>query len=188
MIRPARALLALPLAAALLSACAGGPGSGYSFDPIYAEDVRSVAVPIWDNETFYPGAEVELTEAIVKEIQRVTPWAVVRSDTAETSLEGTIRAIQLETLSIDRDAGLVQEQGLRYTVDFAWKDNRTGQYLVRRTDYDGYAAFVPARADAFGGAPAGRGTGLGGERIQTGQNDVITRLARDIVAELRTAW
>lgn len=153
--------------------CAGG-GSGYSFEPVYSSDVRSISVPIWENRTYYARAELDLTEALVKQIQRTTPWVVSRSGVAETTLEGAITDIRLETLSIDRTSGLVQEQGVRYTVEFTWKDNRTGQELVRRADYDGYAAFVPS---------------LGvGERLEIGQAGAVEVLARDIVSELRTRW
>ena len=47
--------------------CAGG-GSGYSFEPVYSSDVRSISVPIWENRTYYARAELDLTEALVKEI------------------------------------------------------------------------------------------------------------------------
>jgi len=175
-VSPLGRVVALLLGAAVPLACSGcaGGGAGYSFEPVYASDVRTIAVPVWDNQTYYPRAEVELTEAIVKEIQRTTPWVVTRPEIAETSLEGAITDIRLETLSIDRTSGLVQEQGVRYTVEFTWKDNRTGQELVRRADYDGYAAFVPS---------------LGvGERLEIGQAGAVAELAEDIVAELRTRW
>ncbi|MEL7474537.1 MAG: LPS assembly lipoprotein LptE [Planctomycetota bacterium] len=157
-----------------LTGCVGDPAAGYSFAPLYPADVRSIAVPIWENRAFYPGAEVELTEAIVKEIQRTTDWAVTPSGIAETSLNGAINDIDLETLSIDRDSGLTQEQIVRYRVDFVWQDNRTGEELLRRVDFDGVGSYVPSIG--------------AGERPELGRSAAVDRLARDVVRELRALW
>ena len=78
-----------PAAVALVcvvGCCVVGCGvtSGYSLERAYTSDVRTVAVPVWDNATFSTGLEVQLTEAIVKEIQRTTPWRVTSGASAES--------------------------------------------------------------------------------------------------------
>ena len=47
-----------------------GYGSGEEFD----ESIRSVAVPIFENRTFYRETEFRLADALVKEIEHRTPY------------------------------------------------------------------------------------------------------------------
>lgn len=184
----ALAIRLAPLAAALLwaalgaafgaalvsSGCSADPTRGYSFDPTHDSRVRTVSVPIFGNESYHSGLEVRLTEAIIKEIQRATPWRVVGSENAATTLQGTITDVDLRMLSRQRDSGLVQEQAVIVEVSFDWTDNRTGQTRVSRRGFEGIASFVPHRGV--------------GEPIENAENAALRELARDIVAELRTDW
>ena len=160
--------------AALLAGCSSDPTKGYSFTSSYDTSVRTVAVPMFQNPTYARGLEIELTDAIVKEIQSRTPWRVTTEGTANTTLTGTLTNSQLQQLSYSRDTGYVQEVGVTLTVDFDWKDARTGKTLVSRRNFSAMASFVPE-------SPAN-------ERIEHGQHAAIQKLARDIVTELRSNW
>lgn len=163
----------VPACLLLLSACASDPTRGYSFQSTYSSSVRSVSVPVFDNQTFFRGMEMDLTDAIVKEIQRSTPWVVVQ-DGGQTTLTGSITDAQLRNLTTSSRTGLVAEMAMQTTVDFEWRDSRTGKVLVSRRGFRAMEPFVPAR-------PAG-------ERIEQGTHAVVQELARDIVAELRSSW
>ena len=162
------------LACALSGACSSDPRSGYAFATTHDPHVRTVAVPIFENRTFSTGMEARLTEAIVKEIQRTTPWRVVRTGEAATTLRGAITGSDLESVTRQHATGLVQEQGVRITVEFEWIDNRTGQPIVSRRNFSSLATFVPHRGVQ--------------ERLEVGHNEAIRELSRDIVAELRANW
>ena len=162
----------LSLVAAVPVALAGC--SGYSFDAPYRGDVVTVAVPIWENITYDYGLEAELTDALIKEIHRSTPYKVVNAGGADTVLSGTIRSSDLSSLVKDSDTGLVQELAFTMTVDFEWKRASDGEVLVSLRGYDGSGEFVPDLDAA--------------ERVQAGQRRAIDRLAKDIVAELRSGW
>lgn len=166
-------LAALGLAALLSGGCAAAPDEGYVLGDAHDRSIRSVRVPLFENETFDHGLEMRLTEALIKEIERSTPWNV-STDAAATSLTGSIRTSNLATLSTNRDSGLVQELAVEIAVDFEWRDNRTGRTLLARRDFRSAGTFVPA----FGVQ----------ERLATGQQAAIEALARDIVAELRSDW
>lgn len=161
-------------ASPLVGGCASDPRQGYSFSDTHSTEFRTVSVPIFENATFTPGIEAELTEAIIKEINARTPWRVTDSSSADTTLAGVVRTADLGRLSTDPRTGLVQELAVRVTIDFDWRDNRTGKVLRSRRSFTGVDTFVPAR-----------GTG---ERIDAGQRSAIDRLARDVVAELRSDW
>ena len=124
--------VALVALVSLLLACSSSPQEGYSFDSSFSDDVQTVAVPIFENKTLYHGVEFDLTEAIVKEIQRSTPWVVTSTGSAQTTLTGSVTDAELLTFSRDRDTGLVMEQGYRLTIDFEWVDNRNGETLLQR--------------------------------------------------------
>lgn len=158
----------------LLSACASDPTQGYSLKPPYRDDVKTIAVPIFDNATYAHGIETELTDAIVKEIHRSTPWRVTSLDKADTSLRGTITDTDLRKLTTNSDSGLVESLAVEITVSFEWKRIESGEVLVSRRNFKGARVFVPAH-----GAQ---------ERLEYGRSAAIDQLARDIVATLRSSW
>jgi hypothetical protein len=164
----------LPALLGALAGCSSDPGSGYAFAEPYDAGVRTVGVPIFSNQTFARGAELALTDAIVKQIQQQTPWRVVSPDRADTVLEGAIVEAELGVLSNSPRTGLVEEQTYRLTVRFAWRDNRTGETRVVRENFSAVGVFAPARGV--------------GERIEVGQRDAIDELAHDIVASMRSGW
>jgi hypothetical protein len=165
------ALALFAVTVAVLSGCAGDPSKGYSFTSSYDQRIKTVAVPMFKNPTFMHGVEFELTDAIIKEIQRSTPWKV--SPAGSTTLTGSITDARLDKLSTGRQ-GLAQELTVTLSVDFEWKDNATGKVLVGRRNFTSSEAFVPAR-------PVG-------ERIETGQSASVQALARDIVSQMRADW
>lgn len=167
----AAASLALLLAGA---GCSSDPHDGYSFSSPHDESVKTVAVEIFENDTFSSGIEAQLSEAIAKEIMRTTKWRISSTRSADTVLTGTVTTSELRPLSSDQQTGLVQEMGLRLTVDFDWRNNRNGKTLVSRRSFTAMDTFVPAIQS--------------GERIETGQSSTVQALARSIVAELRSSW
>ncbi len=170
-----RALAAtVALATCLLSGCASDPKEGYAFKSAHDESIRTVSVPIFENTTFSGGAETQITEAIIKEIQRSTRWTVVSSTSSDATLKGTLTSSQLRRLASAPFTGLTQEYGVEYKVDFEFRDNRSGKPLVVRRNFSALETFAPSSRV--------------GERIEVGQAGTADALARDIVAELRSAW
>ncbi len=160
--------------AGLLSGCSADPTRGYSFNSTFDSQVRTISVPIFRNDTYASGLELTLTEAIITEIQRSTPWRVVEPTHAATTLSGSIDKINMTQLTRQRTTGLIQEQALRVTISFDWVDNRSGQVRVSRREFTSISSFVPHRG--------------AGEPLEVAQASAIRELARDIVAELRADW
>lgn len=174
----ARRCIAAALAAALVcgsAGCSSDPTRGYSFRSTYGENVRTVAIPVWDNQSFAYGLEVHLTDALIKEIQRTTPWVVTSADNAaQTTLTGAITDATLRQLTTSSATGLVQEMAVEVVVDFEWRDARSGRVLVSRRNFRAMESFVPARPTS--------------ERLELGQHAAVQEIARAIVAELRSNW
>jgi hypothetical protein len=158
---------------AWLGACHAEPTRGYSFASTIGGSSRTISVDILDNYTFSKGAETELTEAVIKELQRATTLRVTR-DHADTSLTGVVRGVDMKRVARDSASGLTDQLSIKVTVDFEWKDNRTGAVLLGRRNFSAVDVFVP-----------GQGTG---EPIELGRRLATQRLAADLVAELRSTW
>lgn len=158
----------------LLVLSLGQLGCGYSSMELFPDDVHTVAVPIFENRTFYRGIEFELAEAMVKQIQSRTPYKVVAPGMAQTILEGTITQVEQTQLSRRRPGGLPQEMELTITVDFAWKNLGPGGVIKDRRGFQAVGRYIPT-------------SGIG-EPYELGQHDAVERLARDIVSTMRTDW
>ncbi|MFK7759074.1 MAG: LPS assembly lipoprotein LptE [Phycisphaerales bacterium] len=157
----------------LLQSCAS-QGKGYTFGSNFDTSIRSIAIPIFANETFERGIELQFTESLNKQIRARTPWALVNSDRADTTLVGVITNTGLSEVSRAPRTGLVQEQAVRVTVRFEWRDNRTGEILVARSNFSATSTFVPQRGIA--------------ERYEHGQREAIEELATDLISQLRENW
>jgi hypothetical protein len=172
--------LSLPCVCALAAVWPGAPGCssdptrGYSFRPAYDQSVRTIEVPIFENPTFYHGVEVQLTDAIIKELQRQTPYAVVASGSAQSTLSGTVTDVRLRPMTTNRRTGLVEDIAVSMTIDFTWRDNRSGQPLVQRSSFTASEDFVPSRPT--------------NERLELGEHAVVQELARAVVNEMRSKW
>lgn len=177
---PVRAVLIALLA--LLPAGCGYTWSsnGSSFDGpisvpesnIYPRDVRTVAVPTFTNQTYYRGIELTLSKAVINQLEERTPYKVVSRETADTILEGHIVSAGVRTLSRNAYSALAQEQLYVITVNFTWKDLRSGKILVDRHGFEQTAAYYPTL----------------GENQFVGTQSNVEQLAIAIVEELQAPW
>jgi hypothetical protein len=158
----------------LLTLTLGQLGCGYSSKELFPTEVHTVAVPIFENRTFYRGIEFELAEAMVKQVESRTPYKGVAPGTAQTILEGTITDIEQTQLSRRRPGGLPQEMEVTVTVDFVWKDLGRGGVIKDRRGFQAVGRYIPT-------------AGIG-EPFETAQHDAVERLARDIVSTMRSDW
>lgn len=168
------AALSLTLTIAALSGCASDPAQGYSLASIWPEDVTTVAVPIFRNESFTRDVEFELTDAVIKSIEARTPYRVTTQARADTILLGSVREVRLEQLSASRLTGLGEEVIVSVTIDFEWRELGSDRLRVARKSFTGNGLFVPS-------APTG-------ERIELGRFSAVQELANDLVDELQAAW
>lgn len=162
------------LALLVCAGCSTDPSAGYANLSSHRDDVGSVSVPIFTNLTHYHGVETMLTQSLMRRVQRETPWRLAGGAAADTTLTGSIVAIELERLGQDRVTGLGNEMAVDIAVDFRWVDNRTGDSIVARRNYRGSATFVPVQGVR--------------EPIETGLQGAVESLAESIIAELRTDW
>ena len=173
--------LALVACALLLAAGCGYKGGGggadddeggYQWSSLYRQDVRTVAVPIFTTTSFDRGVEFNLSEAVVKQIEATTPYKVVPRARADTILEGQVTDVAVNVISTDPNSAIPQEQMLGLTIDFIWKDLRTGRILVERRGFEQTATYYPTL----------------GEGRFVGRQQAVEKLAAGIVQELQADW
>lgn len=177
-----RGILSVILAVALLGSSGGCAGrraaeadaAGYTARSLYPAGYRTIAVSIFDNRTFVTGLERDITDALIKEIQTRTPYAITRTESAETELSGAIVGVEKTRLNRARGSGLVREMLLSVTVDFQWRDLRTGKVIVERKQFSASDEYMPSRPF--------------GERPDIAEYGVAQTLARQIVGEMRDQW
>jgi hypothetical protein len=105
--------------------------SGYSDEPLFPQDVSSVCLEMFDNQTFRRGVEYELSDALAKRIEVETPYKLVSSlDRADTVIGGQIISMEIFELSTEREIGRVLEQELELQAMVNWKNLKTGELLI----------------------------------------------------------
>lgn len=145
---------------------------GHKWNGLYRQDVKTVAVPIFINRTYYRGVEFNLTKAVINQIESRTPYKVVAREQADTILEGEVMNVGVFTQSRSQTMGLPQEQLYHIIVSFTWKDLRTGQMLAVRHGFEQTSPYYPTL----------------GEDPFAGSQDAIERLGMAIAEELQANW
>ncbi|MHC4324349.1 MAG: LPS assembly lipoprotein LptE [Planctomycetota bacterium] len=138
----------------VLCSCALGLGlcgcAGYSNDSLFPEDVRSVCLEMFDNQTFRRGVEYELSDALAKRIEVDTPYKIVSdSDRADTVISGQIVSIGELGLSTDRDLGTVLEKEVELHVVVNWKNLKTGQLMMDQLNVSASASYSEYQQQDF---------------------------------------
>lgn len=169
-----KTLGALLLLSSLLIGCASDPSKGWAQSSAFNTSLRTIAVPVFANSTSNRSLSQNLTEAVVKEIESVTPWKVTGQGRADTMLRGTLTDYRLTLLSKDPTTGLANEMLVQATVNFQWIDLRTGEPIIERDGFAASSLFTPSRPSQ--------------QPVEIGSFEVVQVLARDIVDTLQAEW
>jgi hypothetical protein len=158
-----------------LGACATDRSRGYAVMGRPAFGVATVFVPVFNNRTLSTGTETLLTEAVMKQVQARTGMKVVSNEAvAESVLRGEVVNVEMRRMSVESTTGYVQELAVVITIDWTWTQATTGRVLASKKNFTSVDTFVPARPT--------------GERLATGENAAVQRLAHDVVDAMRESW
>ncbi len=166
--------LALLLLAVALPGCAG-----YMVGGAYAPDVRTVHVPTFTTDSYRRGFELQLTEAVQKQIQSRTPYRLTKGPGADTRLTGHIVEVRKDVLTETRFDD-PRELQLSLAVEVRWEDLRSGQVLSSRQ--------MPLSGDAVQLIAHSEFAPEVGHSLATATQDVTESLARQIVSMMETPW
>lgn len=207
-----RGLAILIVVLAGVAAGCRGPLSvfGYTTEPPFDPNIRTVYVPAFKLEAFVTTADRfldrDLTEALVRELSgRRSPMRVISDrDRADTELIGTIKLIT-KTVQNRNQQNLTREIEVTIQAEVVWRDLRTGDVLTnpksakQRNPPAPPAAFDPSREPPPPDAPndkvtpvpiiaTGRALPELGESNATANKMAVDRLARQIVNMMERDW
>ncbi len=154
-----------------MAAVAAG-GCGYSAESLHPQGIRTVYVEMFQSKEFRRGLEMQLTEALRKEIDRGTPYRNAPKDKADTIISGEILEVRQGVLGRNFATDLPREKAATVVLSYRWKDVRTGRILVENRQFAQTVEYVPELRENFFMA----------------SEDAMNKLARRIVDSMETAW
>ena len=116
------------LAASIAPGCAGYRIGHHS---LFRPDIHTVHVPIFKSESLRRNIGERMTEAVVKELEKRSPYKVVSSPDADSTLQGRILRVRKKVIAENSndDARAVS---VEYLVQVQW-NHRNGDALMDQT-------------------------------------------------------
>ncbi len=147
------------LLSSVLAACLGLAGcaemGGYTNHSLYTQDVGSVCLEMFDNQTFWRGVEYALSDALAKRIEAETPYKIISStDRADTVMSGQIVRVTESVLTFERELGYALEKQVQLNAVVNWKNLKTGQLLIDNKPVTAVATYSEFQKQDFGYASA----------------------------------
>jgi outer membrane lipopolysaccharide assembly protein LptE/RlpB len=115
-------------AAALLFTCGC---ANYRFSSSVPEELRSMAVPVFENASGYPEIDAVVTQYVLREFQREGTFTLSSVDNASLKLLGKLVRTELQPLSYDRNYGSRASE-YRYVLEaeITLVERGTGKLLI----------------------------------------------------------
>jgi hypothetical protein len=162
-----------------LIAAAGCSGYQVGARSLYAPEIRTVYVPIFKSSSFRRNLGERLTEAVMKEIEAKTPYKVVGTPTADSTLSGRIIGDNKRVVVEDRYDQPRQAE-IRLRVAVHWTDCRGD--LIRES------RSIPFSSEIVGTSGTAPLFPELGQSVATSQQQAIQRVAEQIVSMMETPW
>ena len=145
---------------------------------LYRQDIRTVYVPMIESDSLRRNLGERLTEAVVKEIENKTPFKVVHTPDADSTLRCRLANDQKRVVAESpTDEPRVAELIFQVSVDWVSRNgeplSQTTQIVVPGSLNVGQTAeFIPEA----------------GQSVATAQQAAIQRLAEQIVSQMQVWW
>jgi len=155
-------------AVAVTAACLLALGCGYSTRSLIRGGIRTVYVPVFENRTYYRGYEVDLTRAVIDEINDFSNLRIAPRDEAESLLVGTLTDVEEDVERKGEDDTIIAKN-ITISVHIQWRDNRTQSDIIPPQRLRETARFYPLDDPAR-------------------QDRVFREWAQRIVAKMQGSW
>ena len=167
-----RAMLGVILASLVVWFGAGCRGYNLGNQYLYRSDIRTVHVAMFESDSYRRFLGQRLTEAVVRQIQANTPLAIADPEIADSFIQGRIVRERKRSITEDKfdDPRNIQ---IAWRIEVTWVD-RAGVPLMplQSVTIDRDENFIPE----------------GGQSMSTAQQQLIERIARDIVNQMEMPW
>ncbi|WP_145370029.1 LPS assembly lipoprotein LptE [Maioricimonas rarisocia] len=156
-----------------------GSGCGYRVGGAYAPEIRTVHIPTFQNDTFRRGIELQLTEAVQKQLQLRTPYRLAKGPNADTRLVGRLVSANKRVENQNRYDD-PRELELAIAVEVRWEDARTGYVLSERS--------IPVESSVAQLITHSSFAPETGQSLATGTQQAVDQMARQIVGMMEIPW
>ncbi|WP_373650693.1 MULTISPECIES: LptE family protein [unclassified Schlesneria] len=154
-------------------------GCGYTVGNDFRTDIKSVAVPIFENTTNRQGIEYQLTEAVQKEITKRSHYRLSKGRNADTRLTGKIVGFRKDVLG-ETAQDDPRELQITLMVQVRWEDLRTGE-LIAEQELPLTPELIPLTGQAEFSPELG-------QSLATAMEDNLNSMARKIVNLMEVPW
>jgi len=155
------------LATALLAAAGC---STYKFSSAVPEELRTIAVPVFENASGYPEIDAVVTQYVLREFQREGTFKIRSLDNASLKLLGKLVKTETQSINYDRNYGSRTSE-YRYTLvaEITLVERGTGKLLIDA---------MPVKANT---------TFLTHGDMLTGMQDAYPRIAKELARAITDA-
>jgi len=144
-----------------------GCGTDYAWRSSVPQDMRTVSVPTFRNESDLQEAGAVAARQVLREFQREGTFAIRGSDDAALQVQGTVKAVSGLLTAYDRRHGLrLNGYEISAVVSVSVVDKRRGKVLVDNRIYRANAPFAAS------------------DDITTAQRDASGRVMDDIARQV----
>lgn len=152
--------------AALVAVFACGCAN-YSWRPTVPQDMRTVSVPTFRNESTVTGLGSAITTQTLREFQREGTFRIVPVGESAVEVQGIVKDSDSHAVAYARKTGeRNREYRLTATAIVSFIDKKSGKVLVNNRKYSATTSF------------------LAGDDILTGERDATGRLAEDFARQI----
>ena len=152
----------LALAATALAGC-----STYSWRSEVPQDMRTVLVPVFRNESSVTGLGSEITRQIAREFEREGTLEIAPAGEAALEVQGIVKEADSGAVAYGRKSGQRnREYRLRAEAVVSFVDKKSGRVIVDNRRYVASAPF------------------MAGDDMLTGERDASGRLAEDMARRI----
>jgi hypothetical protein len=164
---------------ASLTGCLGLSNYQFGARTLFPENIETVYVPVFDSSSFRRELGEELTEAVVKEIERRSHYKVVASPSADTVLTGKITG-EGKHLLFQNLTGDPREMEVDLKVKVSWVDRRGSPVReIPLVPVPGAAVDIDASSNMVAEV---------GHSVATSHQRAIQQLAEQIVSLMEKPW
>lgn len=154
-------------------------GCGYTVGPNFSRDIKTVSIPIFENDTNRRGYEFQLTEAVQKEVTKRTAFRLAKGLDADTRLTGKITSFTKNPLGETAYDDPRQLQ-ISMKVKVTWEDLRSGEVLATEE--------IPLSPEEIPLSAQSEFSPEVGQSLATALDDSFRLLARKIVNLMEVPW
>lgn len=150
------------LAAAFLAGCAG-----YRWTSDVPEEIRTVAVPVFENRTDAAEIGPVATQYVLREFQREGTFSIRRSGDSSLEVQGVIVRADTHSVRYDRSYGSrASEFRYKVTAEISLVNKDTGKVLMDRRQFSASTTFL-----------------VQGDRL-TGQRNAAQRISQELAQQI----